>query len=197
MLDRKMTKLREKMLMFTDLKESDLEEVFSLFSVQKVASGDKLFKEGDKVDNIFFINKGIITYVSFVDDNDTVIEFYEEGEFHTDANSYLKGLPAVCSAIAEEDTELFKANKNELELLFNQSLDLQKLGRKMMEHSLLTIIKRNYEKQIYKNEERYALFVDKRYDLSQRVPQYKIASYLNITAVGLSKIRRRMYDRSK
>ena len=42
------------------------------------------------------------------------------------------------------------------------------------------------------NEERYLRLIKKRPDLFQRVPQYLIASYLGLTPVGLSKLRKRL-----
>jgi len=42
------------------------------------------------------------------------------------------------------------------------------------------------------NEERYLRLLAKRPSLFQRVPQYLIASYLGLTPVGLSKIRKRL-----
>jgi len=42
------------------------------------------------------------------------------------------------------------------------------------------------------NEERYLRLLQKRSGLFQRVPQYLIASYLGVTPVGLSKIRKRL-----
>jgi len=41
-------------------------------------------------------------------------------------------------------------------------------------------------------EERYLRLLQKRPYLLQRVPQYLIASYLGLTPVGLSKIRKRL-----
>jgi len=42
------------------------------------------------------------------------------------------------------------------------------------------------------NQERYLQLLEKRASLFQRVPQYLIASYLGLTPVGLSKIRKRL-----
>ena len=42
------------------------------------------------------------------------------------------------------------------------------------------------------NQERYLQLLEKRPSLFQRVPQDMIASYLGLTPVGLSKIRKRL-----
>jgi len=192
-----MESLREKLLTYCHLSDEDLELVVASFDTVKLESGEKLFTEGDVVQSFYFILSGVLVYSSVIDGNNSVIEFYSDGEMHTDFYSYSKAKPTVCSAEAEEVTTVLTVTKDKLEKLYDSSMSLQRFGRKFMENYHLDILRRNYEKQIFSNEERYKRFLDKRYELSQRVPQYKIASYLNITPVGLSKIRKRMFNKRK
>jgi CRP-like cAMP-binding protein len=189
--------LREKLLSYCPLSDEDLQELMSSFSTVKLEAGESLFSEGDIVQSFYFILSGVVVYSSVIDGNDSVIEFYSDGEMHTDFYSYSKSKPTVCSAVAEENSTVLTVNKEKLEKLYESSMSMQRFGRKFMENYHLHILRRNYEKQIFSNEERYRRFLDKRYELSQRVPQYKIASYLNITPVGLSKIRKRMFNKRK
>ena len=189
--------LRQKLLSYSHLSDEELGQVMSSFETLKLEPGDRLFSEGDLVQSFYFILSGVVIYTSVVDGNDSVIEFYSDGEMHTDFYSYFKGKPTVCSVEAEEATTVLAVTKDKLEKLYESSMTLQRFGRKFMENYHLHILRRNYEKQIFSNEERYKRFLDKRYELSQRVPQYKIASYLNITPVGLSKIRKRMFNKRK
>ena len=192
-----MEPLREKLLSYCHLSDDELDRLISSFSTIKLKPGEKLFNEGDIVQSFYYILSGVLVYTSVVDGNNSVIEFYSDGEMHTDFYSYSKGKPTVCSAEAEEATTVLTIKKEILENLYDSSMSLQRFGRKFMEEYFLHILRRNYEKQIFSNEERYKRFLDKRYELSQRVPQYKIASYLNITPVGLSKIRKRMFTNRK
>ena len=189
--------LREKLLSIAPLSDEEMDKLLSAFEKVRVDSGDTLFSEGDHVDYFFFILSGVLVYGTDLDGEVSVVEFYSDGEFHTDMFSYAKGKPTVVSAVAEETTTVFRAKKSALEELYESSMSLQRFGRKFIEQYVLHIMRRNYEKQIFSNEERYKRFLDKRFELSQRVPQYKIASYLNITPVGLSKIRKRMFNRRK
>jgi len=192
-----MSSLVEKLKSYSPLTDQELDDLVSVFEKVELKAGKSLFKEGDLVDYFYFIEEGVLVYGTDVDGELSVIEFYSDGEVHTDMFSYGKGQPSVASAVAEEYTTVMRAKKAALEELYESSMNLQRFGRKFMEHFILHIMKRNYEKQIFSNEERYRRFLDKRFDLSQRVPQYKIASYLNITPVGLSKIRKRIFNRRK
>lgn len=191
------TPLREKLRTYCPLSEGDLSKLVGVFEKVELKAGESLFEEGDLVDYIFYNESGVLIYSTDIDGDLSVIEFYSDDDVHTDMYSYGKGRPSVASAIAEEATIVYKAQKSKLEEVYESSMDLQRFGRKFIEHFVMHIMRRNYEKQIFSNEERYKRFVDKRFDLSQRVPQYKIASYLNITPVGLSKIRKRIFNRRK
>ena len=64
------------------------------------------------------------------------------------------------------------------------------------------VIMANYQEEfinfkIANTEVRYLHFLITRPDLIQRVPQYQIASYLGLTAQSLSRIRKRLLDKSK
>ena len=189
--------LRNKLLSYCRLSDSEIGDLVKAFSSVTLKPGEKLFSEGDVVQSFYFILSGVLIYTSEIDGDSSVIEFYSDGEIHTDFYSYLKAKPTVCSAIAEEETVVMSISRKQLDSLYESSMSLQRFGRKFAEGYHLDILRRNYEKQIFSNEERYKRFLDRRYELSQRVPQYKIASYLNITPVGLSKIRKRMFNNRK
>ncbi|MEE9372309.1 MAG: Crp/Fnr family transcriptional regulator [Saprospiraceae bacterium] len=187
--------LRKKLLSYCYLSDDELDQLMGSFVKVNLQPGERLFSEGDVVKSLYFILSGVLVYTSVVDGETSIIEFYSDGEMHTDFYSYSKEKPTVCSAQSEKATLVMAVSKEKLEMLYDSSMSFQRFGRKLAENYLLHILRRNYEKQIFSNEERYRRFLDKRYKLSQRVPQYKIASYLNITPVGLSKIRKRMFNK--
>ncbi len=94
---------------------------------------------------------------------------------------------------ALEDATVFLIKSTDLFNLYQQSINFQKLGRKVAEY-LFLIVSTKYESFLLETaEERYLDLIKNRPKVIQNIPQYMIASYLGITPEGLSRIRKRLY----
>ena len=184
--------IKNKILQYSHVNDEDLNELIAHCQLLHVKKGDFLFKEGELVDHFYYVQKGILLFYRLIDGVEKVIEFFLEDEFTTDLFSYTRNQPTVCSAKALEDVEVLKVHKDFLEPHFDKSMDMQRFGRQLILDEFMKLMVRSSNKDILSNEERYLRLMDRRHDLSQRVPQYMIASYLGLTPVGLSKIRKRL-----
>jgi len=184
--------IKEKILSYSPVNELDLNRLASEFKTLTIKKGDFLFKEGEMVEHFYYVEKGILLFYRLIDGVEKVIEFYLENEFTTDLFSYTRKEPTVCSVKALEDVVVHMIPKRILEEIYDHSMDLQRFGRKLMLDEYMKLMVRSANKDILSNEDRYLRLMDRRHDLSQRVPQYMIASYLGLTPVGLSKIRKRL-----
>ena len=125
------------------------------------------------------------------------MEFYTEDLFFTDLYSYLEDKPANTFIRATEDSQIYRVSKANVEKIFQHSHQLERFGRLSMQAAFLKTFHRMTLQNQLSNEELYLKLLEKRPDLFQRVPQYLIASYLGLTPVGLSKIRKRLSHREK
>jgi CRP-like cAMP-binding protein len=121
-----------------------------------------------------------------------VLEFYTEDVFFTDLPSYVKGAPSKYFLRATEDTIVYAIKKTYTEKSYDESHQLERFGRLSMQEAFIKSYSRVERMNNRTNEERYLRLLEKRPGLLQRVPQYLIASYLGLTPVGLSKIRKRL-----
>ena len=87
---------------------------------------------------------------------------------------------------------VFAVEKSVVEASFNNSHELERFGRLSMQEAFIKLFSRVERMNIKSNEERYLRILEKRPDLFQRVPNYLIASYLGMSAVGLSKLKSRL-----
>ena len=87
---------------------------------------------------------------------------------------------------------VFGIRKADAEKLFDASHQLERFGRLSMQEAFLKLITRVERMSMRSNEQRYLRLLEKRPELFQRVPNYLIASYLGMTPVGLSKLRKRL-----
>ncbi len=103
----------------------------------------------------------------------------------------LLGGPSRVSVSALEDTELLTGNYDAFARLYPRHASWQELGRKLAERLYITKEKREFEFLRLSAAERYAAFRRENPGLVERVPQYHIASYLGITPVALSRIKKK------
>src|SRR5690606_25504806 len=89
-----------------------------------------------------------------------------------------------------EDCELYELKIDHLNSLYNQDIHIANWGRRLAEKELLKIESRIVSTELLSAKERYDRLMSNSPSLIQRVPLKYIASYLGITPVSLSRIRK-------
>jgi CRP-like cAMP-binding protein len=141
-----------------------------------------------------FVHKGACYMAKEHGGKEEVVEFYFEGMFCSDYVSFIKQSPADNSIKALEDSELEEMSYEDLHHLYDTHYAIERVGRIITEGLYCGLIKRMLSYQNDPPEVRYQKLIEQRPGLFQRVPQYLIASFLGVTPVGLSKIRKRLQD---
>jgi CRP-like cAMP-binding protein len=172
--------------------ETDLIEKFvSEFSFEKIKSKEYFLRIGSICNKIAFINRGAMYCVYNKDGIDRIDEFSFENEFITDYLSFLTGIPADKDIICLEDCKLLTINKASLEKLYKEDIRFERLGRLMAEGLFINWHLKAKSLFMDDAETRYYQLTSNKPDLVQRVPQYMIASYLNVTPETISRIRKK------
>jgi len=141
---------------------------------------------------MYYLEKGCICYYKVEDGQTKVLEFYTEDVYFTDLLSYVNKTPSTYYLKALEECVVYAVDKEVAEASFDNSHQLERFGRLSMQEAFMKLLSRVQRMSIRSNQERYLRLLEKRPDLFQRVPNYLIASYLGITPVGLSKLRKRL-----
>lgn len=187
-----LTNLKQKILSYTKVDEEWLSHEMQYYKKIELNKGDNLVSEGQLVNHFYYVAKGCIFYYKMEDGEKRVLEFYTDDVFFTDVPAYVKGSPSNYNLSATEGTILYAIKKSDAERSFDKSHQLERFGRLSMQEAFIKSFNRIERLNSRSNEERYLRLLQKRPDLFQRVPQYLIASYLGLTPVGLSKIRKRL-----
>ncbi len=124
--------------------------------------------------------------------NEVNIMFPVEDWWLGDMISFTNNTPSSLYIEALEDCTLWMINQENKELLFEKAPAFERMFRLMIQRSLAALQNRLYATIAKTAEQRYQEFMEKYPDIPQRIPQHYIASYLGITPVFLSKIRRKM-----
>lgn len=149
-----------------------------------------LVAEGERNPNLYLIKEGIWRGYYYKEGVDTTIWFGTPGEAIFSVWSYAQNSPSQISIEAMSDSTLYCIRGEVLRELYNQSIGLANLGRKLMEQHLLSIENWLISAGQPKAKERYTTLLKETPELIRHVPLKHIASYLWITPQSLSRIRR-------
>lgn len=162
------------------------------FKPSSIAKGEFFISEGDFCTSIALVLEGAFYSYYQKEGNEIIEGFCLEGCFMTDYPSFINGIPAKKNFRAMEDTRLLTVSRVELENLYKSDPLFEKAGRLMAEY-LFTQWELKLRDTIFLSPlERYKKLLSDKRSILQRVPQYHIASFLNITPQYLSQIRRKI-----
>lgn len=184
--------LKRKISSYTVVDDEVLEEQMQYYQRIDLKKGDTLVVPDQLVHHFYYVATGCIYYYKLDEGEQKVLEFYTDDIFFTDLPAYVKGTPSNYFLKALEASIVYAIKKSDAEKSFERSHQLERFGRLSMQEAFMKIFTRVERLNSRTNEERYLRLLEKRPDLFQRVPQYLIASYLGLTPVGLSKLRKRL-----
>jgi CRP-like cAMP-binding protein len=186
-----MDNLKKVMHQMIDISEQELEDFLSKTYAKTFKKSEVVSQPGSVPTEIFFIEKGIIRVI--VTDNlgnEHTVHFALENQFIADYTSFLLNQPSIYTLQALEETKVVVLPKSAVYWGYQHLREGQKMGRLIAEFYFV------YQDNRVRNM--YARTAKERYDgiseifpnIHHRVPQHMIASYLGITPVHLSRLKK-------
>mgnify|MGYP001553760750 CR=1 FL=1 len=176
---------------FAKLDEQEIELIKSSFRPYHLSKGQFFLTEGEINRNIGFLFKGLVRYFVNKDGEESTFEFTKEGEFIGDYQSFRNATASVQNIQAIEDCELLIVNYPDIQTIYNTTKQGNLIGRKIITHRFEVMVNQLLAVYMQNHQERYRSFVKQYSDLTQRIPQYMIASYVGVQPPSLSRIRKR------
>ncbi len=173
-----------------NLSNTTLDAFQSVFIDKEIAKGECFITEGDYGDSFAFIKSGLLrSYYISPKGEEYNKHFFLADNFVAPLTSLVLHEPSPVYIGALESTKIMVANYKDLEKLYNAHLELNFLGRKLVEFAWIEKERRETQLIMLEAKDRYKAFLKEYPGLEQRIPQYHVASYLGITPVQLSRIR--------
>jgi len=169
------------------------EALYATLLVKRYDKGRILVRPGEVCKHSFFVESGLLRAYTITESGKThIIQFAPENWIINDRSSAYFNEPTVLFVDAIEDTTAI--------LLDNDfSCQLADINPAYTQHNELALHNHIRHQQMRINsllgataEERYLDFVRQYPDLTLRVPQWMIASYLGITPESLSRVRKEL-----
>jgi len=153
-------------------------------------------KQGRICDEVAFVVKGATRFYYTVDGEEITTFFTFENSWISSYKSFITRLPSKITVEAMEDSELFVLSYDDLHYLYNHFHSAERFGRLIAEYLYTCIDDRSFSLLLKTPEERYLNTLQDNSIYFERVPQHYIASYLGIKPESLSRIRKRVMQRS-
>ena len=171
------------------LSEADISALLSHMEEVRFKKKEVIVQEGTKNTNLYLIKEGIWRGHYLKDGVDTSIWFASKGEATFSVWGYADNSYSQISIEAMSDSIAYCISKTALNELYSTSIGLANLGRRLMEHQLLTTENWLIRAGSPRAKERYLTLIKETPELLLHVPLKYIASYLWITPQSLSRIR--------
>lgn len=181
----------DRILPFNSKERSLVESAFSFRQVEKKF---RLVEEGRIAREVYFINKGLLRLFYNKEGEEITAFIFREGLFAASYESFLRAAPSIQVLETLEDAELLVITKDRLEKLTESVPRMHILLRKIAEQRFINAQQVLSSFILDSPEERYRKFSEQHGDLLLRVPHHLIASYLGITPVSFSRIRKRVME---
>ena len=162
----------------------------NIFQETHWSKGTILFNQDKTERKFYFIKKGIARAFTTNDGDDITFWFGQEGDPILSINSYISNQASYETIELLEDAILYETSNQLLNELYETNKNICNWGRKFAENELIKTEQRFIARLRGNAKQRYLDLIQTYPGLINRVQLGFIASYLGITQVSLSRIRK-------
>ena len=163
----------------------------NLLSLQNVKKKHVLAKAGETPTEFYILKKGVVRSYFLDKKGREVIQSLTVGGTSTGAfSSLILDKPSRIFYDCLTDCEFYVGDFKEFKKLTKKDINISLLYTKVLEDAYIKKEKRIFELSMLDATDRYLKIKKDLPNIEKQIPQYQIASFLNITPVQLSRIRK-------
>lgn len=164
--------------------------LYSIAVERTLSKGDVLFRQGQRVDNTYFVTDGCLrSYCTDKNAREHTLHFAIKDWWISDYIAIYNNEPANLTVECVKDSKIIQFNFKDLEKIHSLFPEFEAFQRKTLERHVVSLHKRILNQLQLTAAERYDLFQKQYPAIEQYTPNYHIASFLGITQQSLSRIR--------
>lgn len=186
-----MEQIRQVMKQMISISEDELNEFLSQAITRTFKRQETVSRPNAIPNEIFFITKGFIRVL--VTDNEGIEHttyFAAENQFIADYSNFIQKQPSFYTLQAVEETQVIILPRPVIEWGYKNLTEGQKLGRLIAEFYFIYQDERTKNMYVRTPKQRYDSITEVFPNIHNRVPQHMIASYLGITPIHLSRLKK-------
>lgn len=174
-----------------EIPDEEMSKFLSKTYLIHMPAGEHFTKEGEPTDRIGYVARGVFRSYYTNDQNEEFIKaFIFENDYVGSYTALLNGWNAIVSLESLEPSDVLVLDFADYSHFLESHICWERLGRKVAEYLHLRSEEREKEFLLDSARERYTNFLKRHPEVENRLKQYQIASYLGVTPVSLSRIRR-------
>lgn len=162
----------------------------------KIAKHTLILQQGKPADRLFFLNSGIVRLFKIHNGTDLTVDFISGREFVSTAIYVQNQLPSPYGLETLTEINTLEWGRNDLLLFEESTTSCDKIKAAMLDRLLNWTQERETDIMTLSPEERYVKLMDLQPDIIRSVPLRYIASYLGIHNDSLSRIRKKLSEKS-
>ena len=140
--------------------------------------------------DVFFVKNGIVRAYTYGNGREITFWIGEEGAVALSMQGYVNGKRGYENISAVEDTEVYRLPGAYLKHLYETDIEMANWGRGFAEKEILRAEKNLIPQLFTTGKERYEALMRETPRLLDRVPLEILPSYLGLTPVSLSRVRK-------
>lgn len=160
-----------------------------ILKVREFGKKEMIISAGEVENYINFIEKGLIRKYYLHDNEERIVQLAIEGHLVSSQESLYMRTPSDYYIETIEPTRLVSIANEDLEKIYAQNHNMERMGRLIVIHTMVLIDKRQMSLIKQSPRERFLNFVENYPEIIQRVPQKYLASFLNIKPETFSRFK--------
>ena len=167
-----------------------IDELLDLAHEESFTRGQAIIHEGSKCPDIFIVTRGIVRFADMDGERERTFAFALPGSIVMSKHSFVMDLPSYYRVEACCDTDVLVIDRDQFWALMERNHDL---ALWMLKYAYGECFYQEYKNASVHNgtaADRYRRMLGDRPEITDRVPQKMVASYLGVTPEYLSKLKR-------
>jgi len=177
----------------TTVPNEQIEKILAISYIKNIIKGECFIREGEIPQNFAFVLSGLFRYY-YIDKkgNNFTKGFFLENTVISSYSALIQKRKSYFTIEALENSVILVVNYDKWKILFEKELCWHKFLLFLLEKGYCIKEAREREFLLFDAEERYKSFLNTYPGLEKRVKQHLVASYIGITPVALSRIRKKV-----
>jgi len=181
---------------FSHLPQKSIDRFIALITLQEFKKKDAIALIGEVPENFFILKSGVVRSF-YVDENgkEYIRNLFTPIRTTGALSALILEKPSRLSYDCLTDCEVYAINFKKFKALTKSDKNIAVLYANVLENIFLILESKIYDLSVLNATDRYLKLKKQMPGIENLIPQYYIASYLNITPVQLSRIRKELYSK--
>lgn len=173
------------------ISEASLDLIVNLIEVETYEKGDLFIDIGKKNNKEYFVFQGVCrSFVYSPEGDEVTISYFLENEVLSPNKTRTANQLSQLNFQALNNLSIASMDSDKFEQLMIDHLDIREFGNRVLQNELLVKVEKEIGLASLNAKERLILFREKYHFLENLISHVDIASYLGITNISLSRLRK-------